>query len=702
MYISLVKLCLSHAFLCDTPFHFPFQFPHRPIKKFERVTALGNGLIEVDGAIDAPRFDRASVEPAVGINEDAFHVVNTANSDPNTLTHVASTTLYSDFIENDNLGLVTETDGTLIAHGVTTVHATRVVGTTLGNGQYAQILETTTKVFDGAEVKATPVANFGTVLTVTEKPGLEVSVAQENDVDDAKNVYGIARLTKPSVTKTPSRLFSRKPSAADDLKARLKSRFQQYKKQEAEDDLLGSGSVESLSASSFSQRSGLRVNPTGRRRERQRFRADSDYATTTPEAEDLEIVQPSKSSFRPSRKTRPRYSSSSSRFRERTRGSSRNQDTTNAPKIRDLEPSPSTTSETKTVRFGSSTRGRTRGANRYRNRISASRKKPSSKEASSSSSSSGIKLPRPKNEYTRKSSSSSSYDPTTETPKISFKRFNRYSRPDVRSSLLQKILNKGGSKGNTLTEEEQAALKEDALEKANEEEAELVDESDLQNIGPSSAKDGDLQTTLSASTVYPDLFSSSTFLEVATIRSPYSFSMEEGMSTRFITVTRTFTNSIKPSKTQAPDYKTNSSPLFQTETIPAPENILTSRLPDEFNPVLEVSSSIETLPAVVLQSASGLTPPLKTVTETFSTKELMLKTSILPIVVNGQTKRHTLTQSYYVTRLVEAVKTIPPMESYEFIPTKAFTDFSNVLDEAGSEKREHLLPGNTHPSCQAF
>ena len=84
---------------------------------------------------------------------------------------------------------------------------------------------------------------------------------------------------------------------------------------------------------------------------------------------------------------------------------------------------------------------------------------------------------------------------------------------------------------------------------------------------------------------------------------------------------------------------------------------------------------------------------MKTITETFSTKEKLLKTSILPIVVNGKTSRHTLTQTYFVTRLVEAVKTLPPMEQYEFIPTKAFTDFSNVLDEAGSEKREQLLPG---------
>ena len=65
----------------------------------------------------------------------------------------------------------------------------------------------------------------------------------------------------------------------------------------------------------------------------------------------------------------------------------------------------------------------------------------------------------------------------------------------------------------------------------------------------------------------------------------------------------------------------------------------------------------------------------------------------LPIVVNGRTALHTLTQSYYVTRLVEAVKTLPPMENYEFIATKAFKDFNNVLDEAGSEKREQLLPG---------
>ena len=66
---------------------------------------------------------------------------------------------------------------------------------------------------------------------------------------------------------------------------------------------------------------------------------------------------------------------------------------------------------------------------------------------------------------------------------------------------------------------------------------------------------------------------------------------------------------------------------------------------------------------------------------------------MLPIVVNGKTSLHTLTQSFYVTKVVEAVKTVPAGENYEFIATQAFKDFSNVLEEAGSEKREQLLPG---------
>lgn len=222
-----------------------------------------------------------------------------------------------------------------------------------------------------------------------------------------------------------------------------------------------------------------------------------------------------------------------------------------------------------------------------------------------------------------------------------------------------------------------------------------------------------LMTTLAASTLLPESLEESTYMKVATIRSPYSFPVdEEGtqMSTRFITVTRTFTSTLtqtsNPLQILPSSPSASSDPIFRTETIPAPENILTSsevldsELVDPstfFSGFIPIASSIETLPAVVLASSQAAfeTPPLKTTTETFSTKELMLKTSVLPIIADGNTFFHTLTQSYYVTRLVEAVKTLPPMEAYEFIPTKAFTDFNNVLEEAGSEKKEHLLPGES-------
>ena len=64
---------------------------------------LSNGLVEVDGAVDAPQFDRASVEPDVGIAEDDFRLVSTAAAGtpflpPETITRVASTTLLSNFV----------------------------------------------------------------------------------------------------------------------------------------------------------------------------------------------------------------------------------------------------------------------------------------------------------------------------------------------------------------------------------------------------------------------------------------------------------------------------------------------------------------------------------------------------------------------------------------------------------------------------
>lgn len=99
------------------------------------------------------------------------------------------------------------------------------------------------------------------------------------------------------------------------------------------------------------------------------------------------------------------------------------------------------------------------------------------------------------------------------------------------------------------------------------------------------------------------------------------------------------------------------------------------------------------------------TPPLETLTETFSTTQTMLKTHILPIIRQGNDNATslTLTQTYIITRLVTATKTLPPMDAYHFNPSKALKEFNSKLDEAGSELNVELDFGddNEHDDEEA-
>ena len=73
--------------------------------------------------------------------------------------------------------MVTATGGTLISNGITTVHTTRVFGTYLNGGNYAQIVQSTAKVFEN-DIQPTSAAGFaGSVQHVTEKPGFGLQVA---------------------------------------------------------------------------------------------------------------------------------------------------------------------------------------------------------------------------------------------------------------------------------------------------------------------------------------------------------------------------------------------------------------------------------------------------------------------------------------------------------------------------------------------
>ncbi|ODN01352.1 hypothetical protein Ocin01_05324 [Orchesella cincta] len=183
--------------------------------------------------------------------------------------------------------------------------------------------------------------------------------------------------------------------------------------------------------------------------------------------------------------------------------------------------------------------------------------------------------------------------------------------------------------------------------------------------------------TLRVSTVTPTEFEDlEKFLEIATIKSPYVFQAGNVKNTRFITVTKTFTREpIQPTLASSID----------DATI---ENILATK--PAYEKILEGSSDVATLPVIHL-SGDMATPPLETITQSFSTTQLMLKTSILPVLYDGVTTLFTLTQSYFVTRLVTAHKTVPPMELFQFVPTKSLTEFNTALQEAGSEHSEQLL-----------
>ena len=137
----------------------------------------------------------------------------------------------------------------------------------------------------------------------------------------------------------------------------------------------------------------------------------------------------------------------------------------------------------------------------------------------------------------------------------------------------------------------------------------------------------------------------------------------------------------------------NSEPtIAPTSSEPLTENILATSHYVKDNNFLD--SSIATLPVLYL-AADTETPPLETLIETFSTTQTLLKTHILPVVKNSnETSSYTLVQTYLISRLVTATKTLPPMDAYQFIPSKTLKDFNSHLDEAGSELHLELEFGD--------
>lgn len=135
-------------------------------------------------------------------------------------------------------------------------------------------------------------------------------------------------------------------------------------------------------------------------------------------------------------------------------------------------------------------------------------------------------------------------------------------------------------------------------------------------------------------------------------------------NTRYITVTSTLEKTLQSIEPTLPV-------LPSTLTEPLTENILASTAPvriiachhqlshssfhqpgnfqvyDKENN-LPIDSSIATLPPIAL-GTDVETPPLETITETFSTTQTLLKTHILPVIRGGNdTTSYTLVQTYQV------------------------------------------------------
>ena len=174
-----------------------------------------------------------------------------------------------------------------------------------------------------------------------------------------------------------------------------------------------------------------------------------------------------------------------------------------------------------------------------------------------------------------------------------------------------------------------------------------------QSVSINSESSNYLESTLHISTVFPDNIDSS-YIEVATIRSPYSFSVEDELeSTRFITVTRTFTS-------------------------------------DFAN--LE-STNIGTPSAFDFLDLNLDSPSFETVTETLTSQEVIVKTSVVPMVVDEYfTSLQTLTQSFTVTSLVTALKTLTASRPSNFAPSASFIDIDREFDNQESINRETFLP----------
>ena len=175
-------------------------------------------------------------------------------------------------------------------------------------------------------------------------------------------------------------------------------------------------------------------------------------------------------------------------------------------------------------------------------------------------------------------------------------------------------------------------------------------------------KDGKETKILTVSTFRPK-GATDFYHEITTLKTMRHISLGRYTNSQWITQTQTRTVPIEPTVTPSPSKVatptstlTPSVLLVATTTTPKPQidNLLGAAS----------EAPVVMLPPVHLDPSSP-SLPLHTMTETYSTTQLVLKSSVIPLVIADNTRSFTITQTYHVTRVVTALKTMPPVELFD-------------------------------------
>ncbi|XP_062712318.1 uncharacterized protein LOC109403341 isoform X2 [Aedes albopictus] len=624
-----------------------------------------------------PEYDFLSRQPSEFV-EETYRVVNLKPT-PTSSASSASTARAKPKRGNKKprpTGLVTKLGGTVVKDGATTVHETSVIGTYI-SGKYAQVLQSTSHVFQG-----NPAAANAAPANANAKPASGPKV-------QPTPTLRILKTAAPNPNKTPrynpelaSIITPSHSQALEDTGLPLENLFaSQPSSSLVRPSRRLSGPGAGLNGGAFKNRLKNRIGKDDNSNSNDlQERSDTVEEPVGPPA--AASAQPS---FGNGKKT--------NRYRN-TQTIKPNNVVKNV--------------ELATVSVFSETTTAPAYANR-RNKASRNSFKPSSTISSSAQSSSAVQQQDNRRSFkpNLRPTPPEAESGTTSTSLYKFK-LNRspgrwqYKSPPKPTVNIRKQPGGGGGakKTNDAVENLTTAPISDTSVQYNDisqnpDHAEKVDtDADLDQSGSvngnvlnDAENDNQIERRYPVETIKVEISTPvdfrDTYYEIATIKSPYTFQVGTVKNTRYITVTSTFEKVLEQ----------ETATITPSLTEPLTENILatTTHIDKESN---LLDSSIATLPPITL-SGETETPPLETLTETFSTTQVMLKTHILPVIRDGtDTSSYTLIQTYHVTRLVTATKTLPPMEIYQFVPSKTLNEFNSRLDEAGSELHLELEFGD--------